>query len=799
MLVPLSWLRDFVRIEISPDELAKKLSEAGIPVEQVEVRARGIRGVVAGKITSLTRHPQADKLLVAQVDTGKETLQIITGALNVREGDLVPVALDGALLAGGQKIKATKLRGLPSAGMMCSAVELDLDLKDLPEEQRAGVMILPPSTEAGLDVARALGHEDVVFHLETFANRPDHLSIAGIASEVACLLGEKLNTPPSFIKEEGLLSNQSCAGIVSVAIEAPQACSRYIAKVIENIAVGPSPLWMQGRLIAAGVRVINNIVDITNYVMVETGQPLHAFDYDRIEGRSIRVRLAKEGEKILCLDGEERSLSNWMLVIADEKRPVALAGVMGGLESEVSEKTRTVLLESAIFNPVIIRRTSQFLALKSESSKRFEKGLDFHGAARGSERATFLMMGLGGRAARGCVDVGPPQPQQTEIALRPTRLNALLGTDIPPAEIRRLLHGMGFGVSEAGSSFTVSVPSSRADLKLEVDLIEEVARLYGYDNIPSTLPEGRTLAGKTTLRDKEEERARDILSRIGLYEAMTMGLGSPAIFERLKVGENALTVQNPLVEDQRMLRPTLWAHHLEVVSRNARLKNPGVWMYEIARVYERAPEFPIEKRQLCITLAGERNGMPLNFFMLKGILEALFEELGLKVAFAPSYHPSLHPGITASIRAGDQEVGICGMLHPHIAAEMELTEGVFLAEMNFDFMMAAAPGVLEYQALPKYPAVVRDLALVVPEEVLSGDIERVSLKVGGDLLADIRCFDVYRGEQIPSGSKSLAYTLTFQAGDHTLEEEEISGILEKILEALLAASGARLREQGSCV
>ncbi|MFH0802620.1 MAG: phenylalanine--tRNA ligase subunit beta, partial [bacterium] len=721
MLVPLSWLRDFVHIDISPDELAKKLSGAGVPVEQVEVRNRGIRGVVAGKITSLIRHPQADKLMVAQVDTGKETLQIITGASNVREGDLIPLALDGAVLAGGQKIKATKLRGLPSAGMMCSAVELDLDLKDLPEDQRTGVMILPPSTEVGLDVARAFGHEDVVFHLETFANRPDHLSIAGIAREVAGLLGEKINMPPPFIEEEGMLSNNLCPGMVSVSIEAPQACSRYIARVIENIAVGPSPLWMQGRLIAAGVRVINNIVDTTNYIMLETGQPLHAFDYDLIEGHSIRVRWAGEGEKILCLDGEERSLSNWMLVIADEKRPVALAGVMGGLESEVSEKTRTVLLEAAIFNPATIRRTSQFLALKSESSKRFEKGLDFHGAALGSERATTLMLEMGGRAARGCVDVGPPQPRQTEIVLRPARLNALLGTGIPPAEIHRLLQGMGFGVSEAGSCFTVSVPSSRADLKLEVDLIEEVARLHGYDNIPSTLPEGRTLAGRTTLRDEEEERARDILSRIGLYEAMTMGLGSPAGFERLKVGENALTVKNPLVEDQRVLRPTLWAHHLEVVSRNARLKNPGVWMYEIARVYGQAPEFPIEKRQLCITLAGERNGMPLNFFMLKGILEALFEELGLKVFFAPASHPSLHPGITASIRVGAQEVGICGMLHPLIASETELPEGVFLAEMNFDLMTAASPGVVEYQPLPKHPAVVRDLALVVPEEVLSGD------------------------------------------------------------------------------
>jgi len=799
LLVPLSWLRDFVRIDISPDELAKKLSGAGVPVEQVEVRNRGIRGVVAGKITSLIRHPQADKLLVAQVDTGKETLQIITGASNVREGDLIPLALDGAVLAGGQKIKATKLRGLPSAGMMCSAVELDLDLKDLPEEQRAGVMILPPSTEVGLDVARAFGHEDVVFHLETFANRPDHLSIAGIAREVAGLLGEKLNTPPPFIEEEGLLSNNLCPGMVSVAIEAPQACSRYIARVIENIAVGPSPLWMQGRLIAAGVRVINNIVDTTNYIMLETGQPLHAFDYDLIEGHSIRVRRATEGEKILCLDGEERSLSNWMLVIADEKRPVALAGVMGGLESEVSEKTRTVLLEAAIFNPATIRRTSQFLALKSESSKRFEKGLDFHGAALASERATTLMLEMGGRATRGSVDVGPPQPRQTEIVLRPARLNALLGTGISPADIHRLLQGMGFGVSETGSSFTVSVPSSRADLKLEVDLIEEVARLHGYDNIPSTLPEGRTLAGRTTLRDEEEERARDILSRIGLYEALTMGLGSPASFERLKVGENALTVKNPLVEDQRVLRPTLWAHHLDVVSRNARLKNPGVWMYEIARVYGQAPEFPIEKRQLCITLAGERNGMPLNFFMLKGILEALFEELGLKVFFAPASHPSLHPGITASIRADDQEVGICGMLHPLIASEMELPEGVFLAEMNFDLMTAASPGVVEYRPLPKYQAAIRDLALVVGEEVLSGDIERTARKVGGDLLVDIRCFDVYRGEQIPSGSKSLAYSLTFQAGDHTLEEEEISGVLEKILDALLASYGARLREQGSCV
>lgn len=787
MKVPLGWLRDYIDIDITAEELADKLQSGGIPVEGIENRNEaGIKGVVVGQIVTLEKHPNADKLVVADVNVGNGKIQIVTGAMNVRQGDKVPVALTGSSLAGGVRIKKSNLRGLPSEGMMCSANELDLNIKDLPQEHREGVMVFPEDSPIGADVLKLLALDEPVLVIESFANRPDLLSISGIAAEAAAVLGKKLKKPSLVFPE----TDEAAGDIVKVEVIDKDLCPRYAARIIKDMVIKPSPLWMQGRLQAAGIRTISNVVDITNYVMLETGQPLHAFDYDLLKRGKIIVRRAKEGEKIITIDGEERSLTSSMLVIADAKKPVALAGVMGGIDTEISDSTGRILLESANFNGANIRRTSQALGIKSESSRRFEKGLDYYSVDIASDRASAMMVELGGKACKGRVEDGVQAPAPVNIALRANRTNSILGTEISVEDMAHYLEKLSFQVKVQGDILNVTVPSYRQDIKEEIDLVEEVARLYGYDNIPYTFPEGGGVVGRTTAVDKIESLCRDILARAGLYEVFTFTMASQESFEKVPfAAQNWLSVKNPLVEDQRILRGSLLYHLVEVASRNFRVKNFDVKIFELAKIYFPAEGFPEERRILSTALSGAG----VDFYYAKGVMEAFFNELGIKYKFIPYEYPFFHPGQSAKILVNNEECGCSGRLNPVSAEKLDIEREIFLSEIYLDKIISLIPRKV-YSSIPKFPSVERDIAMIVDEEIPASDIDEAIKNAGPEFLVKFECFDVYKGEQITPGKKSMAYSLAFQSMERTLTDEEVNIARKKICEALESKFGAKIRE-----
>ncbi|MEW6661996.1 MAG: phenylalanine--tRNA ligase subunit beta [Bacillota bacterium] len=809
MRVSYNWLKDYVEFDLSPKVLAKELTKAGIAVENIEDLAEGIKNVVVGQILEISPHPNADRLLVCRVLVGDNKLcQIVTGATNVRIGQLVAVAMDGAVLPGNKSIHACSFKGVLSEGMMCSAQELGLDTSGLPEVEAMGIMEMPPGSQPGERATKVLGLEDWVLVLELTPNRADCLSLINVAREVAAITGAKLRIP----EVNTPYSNRPSFARPSVTIEATDLCGRYVAMVIENVRVSPSPAWLRQRLMAAGIRPINNIVDITNYVMLETGQPLHAFDYDTIAKGSIIVRRGRDHESIVSLDGVTRSLKPDFLVIADAERPVAIAGIMGGLETEITESTKHVLLESAYFDSTNTRKTSKALGLRSEASLRFEKGVDINGCLFAAQRAAQMMAELAaGEVMRDFVDeyIAPWQP--TKINLRIRRINEVLGTALTLEEIRAILERLNLEPEKGREGeLCVQVPSYRRDLSLEIDLIEEIARIYGYDRIPTTLPVGKLGGSFETVSQKVEDLARRTLVSCGVSEAITYSFIDTGSFNKLLLPpdhkwRNVVEIKNPLGEEQSVMRSTLIPGLLDAASRNVSRRATSVALFEVGRVYfpktcsnEPLPE---EKLHVAALVSGKLDKVwrypveNLDFFFLKGILETFLKSLALgNYLLVPAReHPFLHPGRAANIELDGQTLGYIGELHPFVQESYGLPARTCLFEMNMGSVRIESIEAKKYSSIPRFPSIKRDIAIMVSEETPTGEIEKLIAEAGGTWLNKIQLFDLYQGEQICVGKKSLAYTLTYQSHERTLTDEDVKSVHNKVIDALRNKFEAEIR------
>lgn len=796
MKAPLSWLKDFVDINVSNKEYADALTLSGSKVEGVEVAGEEITKVVVGKITSLEKHPDADKLQVSQVDIGDSTIQVVTGAQNIKVGDYIPVALVGATLPGDKKISKGKLRGVESNGMMCSIHELGLTKEDYPNAAEDGIFILDSGLPLGKDVKELLGISEAVVEFEITSNRPDCLSMVGIARETAVTFKTDFKKPQIKVKEEA----DEASKHASVEILDGDLCPRYAARIVKDVKIGPSPKWMRDRLKSAGVRPINNIVDITNYVMLELGQPMHAFDIENIKGNKIVVRRAKDGEIIKTLDDQERKLDSGMLVIADAEKPVAVAGVMGGANSEVTENTKTILFESANFNGTAVRLAAKKLGLRTEASGRFEKGLDVENVADAINRAAQLVEELGaGVVCKGIIDCYVKKPENVKIKFRPEKINAFLGTSIDEKEMLDILKSLEFEYDE--STQTLIVPSFRPDVGAEADVAEEVARFYGYNNIKATLLEGKAATlGKKSFKQKVEDIVVNTMLACGLSEAYTYSFTSPKVFEKINHPDSsefrkAVVISNPLGEEQSIMRTTTIPDMLDVISRNYNRRIDVLRLFELGRVYlpdsSAKDQLPNEKLMLTIGVYGDTD-----FYSLKGIIEELLEKLKIKdYDFEPEKEAyEFHPGRTAKLIIKGKTSGTFGEVHPEVLEKFECPERAYIAVIDFEALVQSASMINQYKPLPKFPAVTRDIAMLVKDEILVKEIESIIVKRAGKIIEEVKLFDVYKGKQVPEGLKSVAYSLVFRAEDRTLTDDEVNKVMAKILDGLKTNLDAKLRE-----
>lgn len=804
MKVSYQWLKQYVDIDISPEELAERLTMAGIAVEHVQHLGQGIKGVVVGEILDVKPHPEADKLVVCKVNLGTEVVQIVTGAPNVKAHQRIPVAPVSAELPGGFKLRKVKLRGLESLGMMCSAEELGMDEALVSPESRGGILILSPDSPVGEDIISVLNLDDAVLEFELTPNRSDCLSVINIAREVGAILQKPVQLPEIKISE----GKESVSDIASVEVMEPDLCNRYVVRVVKNVNIKPSPQWMQHCLRSAGIRPINNVVDISNYVMMETGQPLHTFDYDKIAGHKIIVRRAHDGEKMHTLDGQERIFNTDTLLICDAEKPITVAGVMGGLNTEVTDETHNILIEAARFHPVSVRRTSKNLGLRSESSLRFEKSLDVYNTIEGAHRAAQLMAELAdGQVVGGAIDVLGAVPERTVVTLNVKRVNQVLGTDLTIEEITGFMKNLNFPAEVSQDELKVTIPTYRQDISREIDLIEEVARLNGYDKIPVSLPYGATTEGKKTRFQGFEDRVRDYLTGTGFMEVINYSFISPRDFNRINLPEdsslrNVVEIKNPLSDEQSVMRTTLVPGLLEAASRNTSRRNIDFAIYECGRVFlPAAGKLPQEHMLLGGVISGKVEGgwhqgpQVYDFYYLKGVLEGLFERLGIKnwSLKAESFPVFLHPGRSGNIFIDDTYIGFMGEIHPAVQENYHLENKTYIFQVYLQKIMEKALDVVKYQPVPKYPAVDRDMALVVKDEIPAGSIEEIIWENGENILKSVNLFDVYKGTQIPEGYKSLAYALTFQSGEKTLTDDEVSFVFQKIKDRLSEKFGVELR------
>lgn len=805
MQVSYKWLQDYVNINISPQELADRLTMAGVAVENVHHLGEEISNVVTGQILKIDTHPNADKLAVCQVTTdGSDSIQIVTGATNVQQGHKIPVAKEGAKLSGGLVIKKSKLRGVESRGMLCSGQELGLDTKLLPTDQAHGIMILPEDTPLNIDIKEYLGLDDHVLELDLTPNRGDCLSMIGVAREVAALLKVEMRLPESDPVESETLASD----LAAIEIQAPELCRRYVGRVVKGVRIGPSPQWMQQRLRTAGIRPISNIVDITNYVMLELGQPLHAFDYDKLADHKIVVRSAQPGEPIVSLDGAERVLNESMLAICDPQGPVAVAGVMGGLDSEVVDNTKNILIESAYFNPVNIRRTSKALGLRSESSARFEKGIDIGGCVRAANRAALLMQQLaGGTVAKGVIDNYPNPVVEKTVSLRPARIEHFLGIAIPKEKIEEILTSLQFKVQHQEQEMLVTVPTFRPDVSIEVDLIEEVARMYGYNQIPDTAIIGPTTQGKRNESQQLIYDIKNVLVGCGLTEVVTYGFVSPKVFDLMNLPQNtifrnALKLQNPLSEEHSIMRTVPVPNLLEVLQRNHNRQINNGAIFEIGRVFypKEGQDLPDERMALTMVFSGSTTtswntkAVPMDYFFAKGVLETLFNRIGVKDAqFVRFNAPSFHPGRIAAIEIDGKMIGVLGELHPNVLENYDLPHRAVACKIDLDDLLEKELQQPEHKTLPRFPAVERDIAVMVKEEATAKDMINSITGAAGKIMKKVMIFDVYTGSQVAQGYKSVAFSLLFQAPDRTLTDEEVSKQMDKISKALKRDFEAELR------
>ncbi len=794
MNLPMSWLGDYTDISgVTPKEYADKMTMSGSKVEGVENLGAEIDKVVVGKVLSCEMHPDSDHLHVCMVDVGEsEPIQIVCGAPNVAAGQNVPVALNGSTLPGGIKIKKGKLRGVMSNGMICSHDEMGIEPSRLGYEPEYGILVLPEEAKVGTDVKELFGLNENVVEFEITSNRPDCFSIIGLARETAATFKKPFNIPEiKFTESDGDIND-----LISVTIDDPDKCKRYCARAVKNVKIGPSPKWMRERLEACGVRAINNIVDITNYVLLEYGQPMHAFDIRDISGGQITVRRAKGGELIKTLDEQDRILTNDDLVIADSERAIAIAGVMGGFNSEIKDDTQTVVFESAMFDAASVRLTAQRVGLRTEASSRYEKGLDYHNTVPAIERACELVEMLGcGEIVGGMIDAMGNVEEGVEIPFRPGKINSFLGTD--RYEDERLEIFERLEIKADTDKMILYPPSWRPDLLAEADIAEEVARFYGYDIIPTTLMTGATTCGIKTPEQKLESEISTILTSQGLYEIYTYNFQSPSVMDKLNIPENSplrnqVKISNPLGEDTSVMRTTMAGSMLDTLSRNYNYRTKNAKLFELGRVYipNEKGQLPDEPRTLMIGMYGN-----VDFYDIKGVCEEIFAQLHIEnVEYERVLdNPVYHPGRSAKITVRGKELGIIGEVHPAVLRNFEIGTKAYMGEIDFMAVFNAANKSVKYTPLTKFPAVTRDFSVVVDAMTPVAEIEKVMKKAGGKLLTKLELNDVYTGEQIPEGKKSVMYKAEFEAPDRSLTGEEADNLHSKIIKSLAKELEAELR------
>ena len=800
----MSWIKMYVPdLDVTAQEYTDAMTLSGTKVEGYEELDADLDKIVIGQIKKIEKHPDADKLIVCQVDIGTETVQIVTGAPNVKEGDKVPVVLDGGRVAGGHdgkktpggiQIKKGKLRGVESCGMMCSIEELGSTREMYPEAPEYGIYIFPEDAKVGESAVKALGLDDVVFEYEITSNRVDCYSVIGIAREAAATFGKKF-CPPVVTKTG---NDEDASDYIKVTVKDQDLCPRYTARVVKNVKIGPSPKWMQRCLAANGIRPINNLVDITNYVMEEYGQPMHAYDLDTIEGREIIVRRAQAGEKFVTLDGQERIMDENVLMICDGKKAVGIGGIMGGENSMITDQVKTVLFEAACFNGTNIRLSSKRIGLRTDASGKFEKGLDPNNAEAAIDRACQLMEELGaGEVVGGMVDVCCETREPSRVPFEPERINHILGTDLTKEEMLSYLARVELVYDEKTNE--IVAPTFRQDIHCTADVAEEVARFYGYDKIPTTLPKGESTTGKLPFKLRIEQVARDIAEYCGFSEGMTYSFESPKVFDKLRIPEESdlrkvITISNPLGEDYSIMRTTTLNGMLTSLATNYNRRNKNVRLYEIGKVYlpKSLPLTELPEERVHFTLGMYGDG---DFFDMKGVCEEFFEKAGMKkkVHYTPdSGKPWFHPGRQANIIYEGGVVGYLGEVHPLVADAYGIGEKTYIAVIDILDILKYAGFDHKYTGIAKYPAVTRDLSMVVPKNVLAGDIENMLEQRGGKILESYQLFDVYEGAQIKAGYKSMAYSIVFRDHDRTLEEADITAVMKKILNGLTSL-GIELR------
>ncbi|WP_270737724.1 phenylalanine--tRNA ligase subunit beta [Streptococcus anginosus] len=801
MLVSYKWLKELVDVTVLSEELAEKMSTTGIEVEGVSSPAEGLSKIVVGEVVSCEDVAETH-LHVCQVNVGEEALrQIVCGAPNVRTGIKVMVALPGARIADNYKIKKGKIRGLESLGMICSLGELGISDSVVPKEFSDGIQILPEEAVPGDSVFPYLDLDDEIIELSITPNRADALSMRGVAYEVAAIYDKSVH-----FKDFPLLETQEQAGEqLSVAIETDKA-PFYAARILENVTIAPSPQWLQNLLMNAGIRPINNVVDVTNYILLYFGQPMHAFDLDTFEGNQIVVREARAGEKLVTLDDEERELETSDLVIAVADKPVALAGVMGGAATEISPQSRRIVLEAAVFDGTSIRKTSGHLNLRSESSSRFEKGINLATVIEALDTAASMIAELAGATVQaGIVSAGQVDTSDVEVVSTLSDVNRVLGTELTYTDIEDVFRRLGFGLTGNAEKFTVSVPRRRWDIHIEADLYEEIARIYGYDKLPATLPKGDGTAGELTETQKLRRKVRTVAEGAGLTEVITYALTTPEKAVQFNTKPSNLTeLMWPMTVDRSVLRQNMVAGILDTVAYNVARKNKDLALYEIGKVFEQTgnpqEELPTEINSFAFALTGlvsekdfQTSAVPVDFFYARGILEALFDRLGLKVEYtAMQALAGMHPGRTATISLDGQVIGFVGQVHPVTAKDYNIPE-TYVAEINLTAIEKAIQPAKPFVEITKFPAVTRDIALLLKAEISHKEVVEAIEAAGVKRLTDIKLFDVFSGEKLGLGMKSMAYTLTFQNPEDTLEDEEVARYMEKIQKSLEETIGAEVR------
>ncbi|MBR4153650.1 MAG: phenylalanine--tRNA ligase subunit beta [Selenomonadaceae bacterium] len=897
MQVSTKWLKDYIDINLTADELAEKFTLAGIPVENVIKAGEGLEKVVTGRIEELKAHPDSDHLLVCQMNVGEENLlQIVTGAPNVKEGQIVPVALVGANLPCGKKISKGKMRGVASNGMLCSAGELNLEIENLPEEQQNGIYILPEDTPIGIPAAEVLGLDDDILEFELTANRGDCFSVIGLVRELAVLTKKTPRFPEIEVDED---DEQNAEDLVKIGIDAPDLCSRFSARVLTNVKLAPSPEWMVKRLEGAGMRAINNVVDVTNFVMLEMGQPLHAYDYDEVKGHELTARRAVETEPLHTLDDTNRLAKGGELVIADAIKAAGLAGIMGGFETEITEKTTTVILEAASFNSASIRRTSRAVGIHSEASGRFERGTNEKGTIAALDRVAQLLQEMGAcKVCKGVVDVYPEPKPEVKIKFNAAQINQRLGTKFSDDEIINVLESLGFKIENIGkveeltdevadkfaaatktigkaareikksnvedfvknigstfgslfgkkdeitrekvqekakagvedfmknlgetvgnavknvdikisSTYEATVPEWRNDVTIPEDLSEEIARIFGFDKIPSTLPKGNQ-QGHQSAAQNFIDKIKEILSGLGMCEELSFAFTSEAMFDKMQIPADselrrAVPIMNPLTDEAPLLRTTLLASIFENAARNFSRKNEDVRLFEIAPVFfpKNLPvtEQPIEKQKLAGLLMGRRepkgwaqNSAQVDFYDAKGIVEELLAGLSINNYFVEAgEHYALHPGKTAVFKKGRDVLVTVGEVHPAVAEALGIKKKICVFEADVETLQKFAAKKFSFESLPKYPSINRDLAILVNHDVAAGEVEKVIAKSGGSIFKGVTLFDVYVSDRISSNKKSLAFAIEFRSNERTLKDEEADEAFQNILAAVEKEFGAELR------